>query len=129
MIGYICNSHGYQREICHDLGMKLTQPLGGIQQAGAPKTAEKQVTPIVFTCGHSDYERSDTNLYSTKRVVPKLVVREGFQGGTRDPSVFLHKKNTFCFHLSASVNKFLRFCVLPLLVSKNGHCNFSQPFC
>jgi len=52
MIGYICNSHGYQREICYDLGLKVTQPLGGIQQAGAPKTAEKQVTPIVFTCGH-----------------------------------------------------------------------------
>jgi len=27
-----------------------------------------------------------------------LVVREGLQGGTRDPSVLLHKKNTFRFH-------------------------------
>ena len=48
--------------------------------------------------------------------------------GTRDPSVLLHKKNTFCFHLSGSVNKFLHFCVLPLLVSKNVHYSFSQPF-
>jgi len=35
--------------------MKLTKPLGGIQQAaeaGAPKTAAKSVTPTVFTCGH-----------------------------------------------------------------------------
>jgi len=24
----------------------------GIQQAGAPKTAAKSVTPIIFTCGH-----------------------------------------------------------------------------
>jgi len=31
--------------------MKFTYPLGGIQQAGAPKTAAKSVTPIVFTCG------------------------------------------------------------------------------
>jgi len=26
-----------------------------------------------------------------------LVVRKGLQGGTRDPSVLLHKKNTFRF--------------------------------
>jgi len=32
--------------------MKLTYTLGGIQQVGAPKTAAKSVTPIVFTCGH-----------------------------------------------------------------------------
>jgi len=32
--------------------MKLTQPLGGIQQAGAPEAAAKSVTPVVFTCGH-----------------------------------------------------------------------------
>jgi len=31
--------------------MKLVSPLGGIQQAGAPKTAAKSVTPIVFTGG------------------------------------------------------------------------------
>ena len=55
------------------------------------------------------------------------VVREGLQSGTRDPSVLLNKKNTFCFHLSNSVNKFLNFCVLPLLVLKNGHYSFSQP--
>jgi len=30
--------------------MKLTTPLGGIKQAGAPETAEKYVTPL-FTCG------------------------------------------------------------------------------
>jgi len=38
--------------------MKLTQPLGGMQQAGAPKTAAKSVTPIallaVIDC---DYRR------------------------------------------------------------------------
>ena len=89
----------------------------------------------LFLLAVTYYERSDTNLYSTRTVVPKLVVRvppvvrEGFQGGTGDPSVFLYKKNRFFFHLSASVNKFLHFCVLPLLVSKNGHYNFSQPFC
>jgi len=31
--------------------MKRTQALGGIQQAGAPKTAARSVTQIVFTCG------------------------------------------------------------------------------
>jgi len=31
--------------------MKLAQQISGIQQAGAPKTAAKNVTPIVFTCG------------------------------------------------------------------------------
>ena len=59
----------------------------------------------------------------------QTVVREGLQCGTRDPSVLLHKKKTFCLSLSRFVNKFLHFCVLPLLVSKNGHYNFSQPFC
>ena len=51
-IGYICNIRGYQRAICDGLEMKLTYPLGRIQQAGAPKTAAKSVSPIVFTCGH-----------------------------------------------------------------------------
>jgi len=32
--------------------MKLTQPFGGIQQSGTPKTSPKSVTPIIFTCGH-----------------------------------------------------------------------------
>jgi len=32
--------------------MKLTLPLGEIQQAGAPKTVAKSVTPIGFTYGH-----------------------------------------------------------------------------
>ena len=59
----------------------------------------------------------------------QTVVREGLQRGTRDPSVLVHKKKTFCFSLSRFVNKFLHFCVLPLIVSKNGHYNFSQPFC
>ena len=48
----ICNTQGYQRRICDGLEMKLICPLGGIQQAGVPKTASKSVTPIVFTCGH-----------------------------------------------------------------------------
>jgi len=52
MIGYICNTHGYQRGIFDGLEMKLTQPLGGMQQAGAPKTAAKSVTPIDFTYRH-----------------------------------------------------------------------------
>ena len=56
------------------------------------------------------------------------MVHEGLQGGTQDSSVLLHKKKTFCFSLSRFVNKFLHFCVLPLLVSNNGHYNFSQPF-
>jgi len=51
-IGHICNTHGCQRGICYGLEMKLTKALGGIQQAGAPKTAAKSVTSIVFTCGH-----------------------------------------------------------------------------
>jgi len=51
-VGYICNTHGYQRGICDGLEMKLTKPLGGIQQAGAPEAAAKSVTLIVFTCGH-----------------------------------------------------------------------------
>jgi len=55
-------------------------------------------------------------------MVPKLwyAVHEGLQGGTRDPSVLLYKMKTFCFSLSCYVYKFLRFCVLPLIVSKNG---------
>jgi len=67
-----------------------------------------------------------------KPVVPKLwyAYREDFQGGTRDPSVLLHKKNTFGLHLCGSVNKFLHFYVLPLLVSKKWpYYNFSQPCC
>jgi len=31
------------------------------------------------------------------------------------------------FYLSGSVNKLLHFCVLPLLVSKNGYHSLSQP--
>ena len=38
-------------------------------------------------------------------------------------------QKTFCFYFLGSVNTFLLFCVLPLLISKNGHCNFSQAFC
>jgi len=58
-----------------------------------------------------------------------LVVREGLQGGTRDTSVLLHKKKTFCFCLSGSVNILLYFCVLPLLILKNSHYHCSQAFC
>jgi len=50
-IGYICDTHGYQGEVCNGLEMKLIQPSGGIQQAGAPETAAKSVAPIAFTCG------------------------------------------------------------------------------
>jgi len=50
------------------------------------------------------------------RVPP--AVREGLEGGTRDPSVLLHKKKTFCFYLSGSVNKFLNFRVPPLNFEK-----------
>jgi len=56
--------------------------------------------------------------------------------GTRRPSRWYARpfcsstqKKTICFSLSRFVNKFLHFSVLPLLVSKNGHYNFSQPFC
>jgi len=60
------------------------------------------------------------------RVPLELVVHEGLQGGTQHPFL-LHKKHCFC--LPSSVNIFLHFCVLFLLVSKNGLSNFSQPFC
>ena len=64
-----------------------------------------------------------------------VVVRKGLQGGTPAglPSVFLHKKLhsqlLLYFCLPGSVNKFLHFCVLALLVLKIGHYNFSPPFC
>ena len=56
------------------------------------------------------------------------------------PKLWYANRPTFClssqkyihgcsFYLSGSVNKLLNFCVLPVFVSKNGHCNFSQPFC
>jgi len=49
--------------------MKHTSPLGVLQQACAPKTAAKSVTPIVFTCDHwlLRLQWSGTSLYSTKR--------------------------------------------------------------
>jgi len=39
-----------ERNFCDGLEIKFTLPLGGIQQAGAPKIAEKNVTPC-FTYG------------------------------------------------------------------------------
>ena len=44
-IGYICNTHGYQREVCSWNEAYITI------RDGAPKTAAKSVAPIVFTCG------------------------------------------------------------------------------
>jgi len=62
-----------------------------------------------------------------------VVVREGLQGGTRIRllSVFLHKKYmcSYSFYLWGSVAKFRNFCVLSLLVFKNGHYNLSLAFC
>jgi len=54
------------------------------------------------------------------------------------PKLWYANRPTFClssqkyihgcsFYLSGS--KLLNFCVLPVFVSKNGHYNFSQPFC
>jgi len=40
----------YQKNFCDGLEMKFTSPLGVIQQAGAPETAAKSVTPC-FTFG------------------------------------------------------------------------------
>jgi len=37
----------YQSEFCHGLEMKLTSPLGRIQQADALETAAKSVTPCL----------------------------------------------------------------------------------
>jgi len=39
-----------ERNFCDGLEMKFTSPLDGIQQAGAPETAAKSVTPC-FTFG------------------------------------------------------------------------------
>jgi len=39
-----------ERNFCDGLEMMLTLPVGGIQQAGAPETAAKSVTPC-FTFG------------------------------------------------------------------------------
>ena len=64
-IGYNCNTHCYQREICDGLEIKLTWPLSWIQQAGAPNAAAKSLTPIVLLAV-IDYKRSGTSLSSTK---------------------------------------------------------------
>jgi len=37
-----------ERNFCDGLKIKFTSPLGGIQQAGAPKTAVKSVRLLVF---------------------------------------------------------------------------------
>ena len=42
------------------LEMKFTEPLGGIQQAGAPKTAVKSITPIVLLAV-IDYDYIESN--------------------------------------------------------------------
>jgi len=39
-----------ETNFCDDREMKFTSPLGGLQQAGAPETAAKSVTPC-FTFG------------------------------------------------------------------------------
>jgi len=41
--------------------MKFTSPLGDIQQAGAPETPAKSVTPCLLSV--SDYKHLDTSLY------------------------------------------------------------------
>jgi len=45
--------------------------------------------------------------------------------------VFVRKKyvHSYSFYLLGSVDKLINFCVLSLLVFKNDHYNFSQPFC
>jgi len=49
------------------LEMKFTEPLGGIQQAGAPKTAVKSITPIVLLAVIDyDCKRLDTSFYLTR---------------------------------------------------------------
>jgi len=60
-----------------------------------------------------------------------MVVLKGLQGGTRDPCVLLHKKEDILIflHRVLLINSCIHFFVLPLLVPKNGHYNFSQPFC
>ena len=89
---------------------------------------------VVQVCGFwsthldSNFISTVNNLRSCMAVVPKLWY-DGLQGGTRDPSVLLRQKKTFCFYFSGSANKFLHFCVLPLLILKNGHYSFSQTFC
>jgi len=67
-IGYICNIRGYQRAICDGLEMKLTYPLGRIQQAGAPKKQLRKAFLQLFLLAviDYDYKRSDTSLYSTR---------------------------------------------------------------
>jgi len=50
-----------ERNFCDGLEMKLTSPLDGIQQAGAPEIAAKSVTP--FFLAVIAYKRLDTNLY------------------------------------------------------------------
>ena len=67
-IGCICNTHGNQREICDGLEIKLTWPLSWIQQAGAPITSAKSVTPIVLLVV-IDYRRSDKACIGLKAVV------------------------------------------------------------
>ena len=56
--------------------------------------------------------------------------------GTRKPSRWYVRpfcsstqKECILFSLVGFVNKFLQFCVFPLLFLKNGHCNSSQPCC
>ena len=41
--------------------MKFASPLGDIQQAGAPETVAKSVTPCLLSVG--DYKRLDTSLH------------------------------------------------------------------
>jgi len=53
--------------------MKLTSPLGGIQQVGMPKTAAKSVTPIFLrTVIEYDYEKSDQVCFRLKAEVGLL---------------------------------------------------------
>jgi len=69
--------------------------------------------------------------FSPETIVPKLCYAnaKAFKAVRETLLFFYNKKKRFCFYLSGSVNKLLHFCVLLLLVSRNGHYNFSQPCC
>ena len=61
-ISYICSTAVLSvRNFCDSLEMKLTSPLGGIQQAGVPETAAKCY--FLFSFAVSDYKQLDTSFY------------------------------------------------------------------
>jgi len=66
--------------------------------------------------------------YLSITLVPKLWYTKAFKV-VHETLLFFYTNRKHCFYLQGSINKFLHFSVLYLLVSKNGHYNFSQPFC